>query len=221
MDTKLKLKIATIVIAAVAALGTLMGGYAALKGASNASFAGASPSTSVTQPVINPSSDESEPAASKEPSTEPSEGISDEPNGPISEPSEPPATQQAAPPAPTLSSFVVNAALTEPVQVGYKVGPNRFQLDGNGAASISFSWSGRMSDGTANESDSCSMLATVTGAGSTFPSVLSSSCSAPGASSFNGSKNHVDIKVPGDYTVTVTDQLTGASGSLTFTVLSN
>ena len=119
---------------------------------------------------------------------------------------QPIAPQKAAP---ALSSFVVGSTLDAAVPFGRKVGPGKYQMWSNSkSAEIAYIWSGRMSDGTENDTQNCAITATVTGPAN-FPAQLFSDCS------FDRTRtvNTVVITIPGNYHVTITDSLTGATGS--------
>lgn len=124
------------------------------------------------------------------------------------------------PPPPTLSNLHVS--ITEPRNGGYgeKVGPNRFKRDDQqDTATVSYIWQAEMSDGTLNESTDCQIHANVSGP-QWVESMTIDECSYDdeGSIGFSG-VNVQNYTEPGTYTVTVTDQLTGATGTATFTVI--
>lgn len=69
----------------------------------------------------------------------------------------------------------------------------------------------------ADPSEFCQIKAQVTGT-TDFPAVKTAECSRSIGSPFNGGINSERIAEPGVYTVTVTDELTGATNAVTFTL---
>lgn len=128
-------------------------------------------------------------------------------------PSLPPTTQVVPPPPTTVDGIAVEAAALQ----GRRVGPNLFQFDGNLDFGLGYSWIAT-AGGVAVNSNSCQIIARVTGPQS-FPAVRTDECSRDIGSPFNGGINSERITEPGDYTVTVTDELTGTTGVTKFRLL--
>lgn len=103
---------------------------------------------------------------------------------------------------------------------GKDIGPNRYQLsDQHNKVYVIYGWDAVMSDGTENDSESCEIVGSVAGP-QRLASYLTNECSYGGGSSIgNPNETVLDISVPGDYTVTVKDKLTGVTGSATFQVI--
>lgn len=115
------------------------------------------------------------------------------------------------------SSFIIETKLGEPVIVGRKLGRDAYALGSAGEADITYKWTGYSSSGTKMDGTNCQMVATITGP-QTFPTYRTANCSERFASSFNGHLTGLDITVPGTYTISVTDEVTGATASGSFTV---
>lgn len=122
-------------------------------------------------------------------------------------------------PPPVLASFNVDTALGFP-GAGSRVGPDLFQLSSNGASGVqvAYRWYAVMSDGSSNDTNSCQILAVVTGP-QQVDSMRSSSCTEVTTNGFFSSKNVFYLKLSGTYSVTVTDQITGISAKHSFKVV--
>jgi uncharacterized protein YfaS (alpha-2-macroglobulin family) len=75
---------------------------------------------------------------------------------------------------------------------------------------------GLRADGTKNNGDDCQIIVRVSGA-DTFPAYRTAECSKSSGSM--SADNAEEITVPGNYTVTITDETTGATGTADFRVL--
>ena len=131
------------------------------------------------------------------------------------------ASARAEPPAiatPTVERIVVESGYSNEAVKCCKVGANLFQIQGSGTTSFGFHWSTRMSDGTEVDSDSCQIIATVTGPENP-PALRVVDCTTRRSNSFSGYGNWVSVSTPGEYTVTVTDELSGATGNVVVTVI--
>lgn len=122
-------------------------------------------------------------------------------------------------PPPALASFTVDTELGFP-GAGSRVGTDLFQLASNGVSGVqvAYRWYAVMSDGSDNDTDSCQILAVVTGP-QQVDSMRSSSCTEVTTNGFTGSKNVFYLKSSGTYSITVTDQTTGISAKHSFTVV--
>lgn len=123
-----------------------------------------------------------------------------------------------APPAPTMSSIRVESGEASEAVPCCKVGPNTFQIQDSRSASFGYHWAAVMSDGTTNDTDTCSILVTVSGP-EAVESLRTDKCTTKRSNSFSGFKNYANVATPGTYTVTVVDQLSGASGSIEIAVV--
>lgn len=118
----------------------------------------------------------------------------------------------AAPP-PGVQSFDI----TIEEMSGQKVGPNLFQLTPGGARlGIQWDWVGLRADGTENNGNDCQIVVNVSGP-DTFPTYRTDECSKSSGSM--SADNAEEFTVPGNYTVAITDETTGATGTANFRVL--
>ena len=113
-------------------------------------------------------------------------------------------------------SISVNNQLTGPVENGIKTGPFMYQRGSGGHATVSFSWTAKDATGNHDKSD-CQMEVQVTGP-QTYPVVKSANCIGHFATSFNGSENGVQANLPGQYTITAIDRVSGTTGTGSFTI---
>ncbi|UPW11993.1 hypothetical protein M1C59_25415 (plasmid) [Gordonia terrae] len=140
----------------------------------------------------------------------------------LSEASSTTSSSTATSPAPTssaddgaISSIVVD---TKVLAGGQRIDPGLYQLSGDGRRfGIGYAWSARRSDGTEDTTNNCQITAVIAGNGTSFPAYRTDECTKDFGSPFN-SDNGQEIAVPGTYTLTITDQLSGASGVARFTV---
>ncbi|MCX2714407.1 hypothetical protein [Mycolicibacterium sp. J2] len=100
---------------------------------------------------------------------------------------------------------------------GRKVGPTSFAFDGNLDFGLGYGWHGT-AGGVEVDGESCQIRMQVTGPES-FPAQRTAKCSERVHSGFNGGINSERITQPGEYTVTVADELTGTVGIATFTLI--
>ncbi|WP_163689569.1 hypothetical protein [Mycolicibacterium gadium] len=100
---------------------------------------------------------------------------------------------------------------------GRKVGPSAFAFDRNLDFGLGYGWTGT-ADGVEVDGESCQIRMEVTGP-QTFPAQRSAKCSEEVHSGFSGALNSERITEAGDYTVTITDELTGTVGTATFTLI--
>jgi len=122
-------------------------------------------------------------------------------------------------PAAVLSSFVVESELEPLVNFGKKVGPGEYQMWANSkSAKVGYVWSARMSDGTESDGQDCALTAKISGPVS-IPSQLYSDCTHSSVNGFSDYGNVIDFTTPGVYQVTITDRLTGATGTTQITIL--
>ncbi len=123
-------------------------------------------------------------------------------------------TTSEPPPIPTRIDQI--SIYIEALQ-GRKVGPTTYAFDGNLDFGLGYGWSGT-AGGVEVDSEDCQILMRVTGPES-FPAQRTAECSKRVGSPFNGGINSERITTPGDYTITVTDELTGTTQSATFTLV--
>lgn len=131
----------------------------------------------------------------------------------------PPTTTPSTPAhtAPPISTAVDQISIyIEPLQ-GRKVGPTTYAFTGNQDFGLGYGWNGT-AGGVEVDGESCQILMQVTGA-ETFPAQRTAQCSRRVGSPFNGGINSERLTVPGEYTITVTDELTNTVGTATFTLL--
>lgn len=120
---------------------------------------------------------------------------------------------------PKMAKIIVGTGYETPAVPCCKVGPNLFKIDDkSGEASFGFHWSSRMSDGTENDTQNCAIVAKVTGP-ETPPALRTDECSVSGSNGFNGFGNYADVTTPGRYNVTITDQVSGVTGSVVVNVI--
>jgi hypothetical protein len=101
---------------------------------------------------------------------------------------------------------------------GRSIGPDQYTfLDGNPRFGLGYSWTATDADGAAVDTQSCQIVAQVSGV-ETFPAIKTDECSRSAGSSYNGGINSETLTKPGSYRVTVTDQLTGSVGTLDFSL---
>jgi len=86
-----------------------------------------------------------------------------------------------------------------------------------GKLSISYTWAGVMSDNTQAEGTWCSMRIDIAGP-VTIPAHTDNECSPDPVSAFSSIGHRLELTVAGEYTLTATDMITGATGSTTITV---
>ncbi len=97
------------------------------------------------------------------------------------------------------------------------MGPNLFQLTPDGARlGIQWDWVGLASDGTGKTGRYCQIIVNVSGPDD-FRPYRTDECSKSSGSM--RAENAEEFTVPGDYTVTITDEITGATGTASFEVL--
>jgi hypothetical protein len=132
------------------------------------------------------------------------------------------APEQTTPdpiPAATLSSFrfitgiMANSMGRDKTVDGQ---PPRYQMWA-GTLSISYSWAGVMSDGTEAGGTGCAMNVSISGPAN-IPAITDNQCSPTYISAYNSAGHRLDLTVPGDYTLTATDSITGATGSTVISV---
>lgn len=140
---------------------------------------------------------------------------------PIDEPTDdpwggttPPRPTSSAPPIPTQVDQIT--VYIEPLQ-GRKVGPTTYAFDGNLDFGLGYGWTGT-AGGVAVDGESCQIRMQVTGP-ETFTAQRTAECSKGVGSPFNGGINSERLTTPGDYTITVTDELTNTVGTATFTLI--
>jgi hypothetical protein len=126
----------------------------------------------------------------------------------------PPPAIPIAPPIPTRVDAI--AIKVEALQ-GRKVGPTVFAFQDNLDFGLGYGWTGT-AGGVEVDSETCQIKMQVTGP-QTFPAQRTAECSKSVGSPFNGGINSERITTPGDYTITVTDEITGTTGTATFTLL--
>ncbi|MEX5261575.1 hypothetical protein [Kocuria sp. CPCC 205263] len=147
------------------------------------------------------------------PNSEPPTVIAEPPPPPL-----PPTLKSS--PTPTLASIRVSISEPRNVIYGEKVGPNRFKRDDqHGKVIVSYTWQAIRSNGTVNENLECAIHAEVAGP-QWVAAMEADECTFEDEGSISFSDDNVqEYTEPGDYVVTVTDQLTGATGTATFTVV--
>ena len=130
------------------------------------------------------------------------------------------APEQAPVPAPvTLQELRLSFEEASTQVYGAKVGPTTFQLsDKHDRVTVAYTWVAVMSDGTTNESETCQVLTSVTGP-ETKPAMRTQACTFAGVNPFSSTENVQEYGLPGSYTVTVTDEITGVSGTGSFDVV--
>ncbi|WP_280376520.1 hypothetical protein [Nocardia wallacei] len=123
---------------------------------------------------------------------------------------------------PTASATTVAIAPIDTINIeivalqGDKLGPLKFGFHGNLDFGVGYSWTA-LADDVKVSGNACQIKAQVTGA-QTFPAIRMDECSHTVGSGFSGDKASERITVPGTYTITVTEELSGVTGSTTFTV---
>lgn len=117
---------------------------------------------------------------------------------------------------PTLDNFRISLRSKD---YGDQVGPGQFELsDQHGMVRVIYTWEAVMSDGTGNDSEECQILASVSGP-QQVDSMRTNKCTFQRVSTIAARADNVqDYTVPGEYTVTVKDELSGATGTTSFTV---
>jgi len=100
---------------------------------------------------------------------------------------------------------------------GRKVGPSTYAFDGNLDFGLGYGWRGT-AGGVEVDSEDCQIRMQVSGP-ENFPAQRTAECSKQVGSPFNGGINSERIKTPGQYTITVTDELTGTTQSAIFTLI--
>jgi hypothetical protein len=101
---------------------------------------------------------------------------------------------------------------------GRSTGPGQYTFaDGNPRFGLGYSWTATDADGAAVDTDSCQIVAQVTGT-ETFPAIKTDECTRSAGSPFNGGINSETLTQPGTYRITVTDQLTGTVQTLDFSL---
>jgi hypothetical protein len=123
-------------------------------------------------------------------------------------------TTPSAPPIPTRVDKI--DVYVETLQ-GRKVGPTTYAFDGNLDFGLGYGWHGT-AGGVEVDGESCQIRMQVTGP-ETFPVQRTAKCSEQVHSSFNGGINSERITEPGDYTITVTDEVTGTVGTAAFLLI--
>lgn len=129
-----------------------------------------------------------------------------------------PPTSTFTPATPVMSGFIVASGYSNEAVPCCMVGPNMFQLGDNGKTEFGYHWSARLSDGTENDSQTCAILVTVTGPENP-PSLRTNYCTTRRSNTFSGFGNYASVSTPGQYTITVIDQVSGATGSVVVTVV--
>ncbi len=129
------------------------------------------------------------------------------------------AQQVDVPAPPVMNQILVESGYSNEAVPCCMVGKNLFQLADNGKASFGYHWSSRLSDGTENTSKDCQILVTVTGPENP-PSLRVMDCTTRRSNTFTGYGNYALVATPGEYVVTVTDELSGVTGAVTVTVIS-
>lgn len=140
----------------------------------------------------------------------------------------PTPTTRTQPTTPTPSvdsaprSIEVRFGESSAFKVGARVGTNLWQLQDWGGiptAYVGYAWEARSADGVAIEGDHCQMLITFDGPGE--PAAQRSADCAHGIyMPLNSNAMFWEINQPGEYRVTVTDQISGITGSASFEVVS-
>lgn len=122
------------------------------------------------------------------------------------------------PPAPPIPTQVDAIAINVEALQGRKVGPNMFAFDGNLDFGLGYGWTAT-AGGVEVDGENCQIKMQVTGPES-FPAQRTAECTKSVGSPFNWGINSERITTPGDYTITVIDEITGATGVATFTLVS-
>lgn len=120
------------------------------------------------------------------------------------------------PPPPPIPTRVDAITITVETLQGRKLGPNFFAFDGNLDFGLGYAYTAT-AGGVAVKDESCQIIMQVTGP-EWFPAQRTAECSRRVGSPFNGGINSERITVPGEYTITVTDELTGTTGTARFTL---
>lgn len=121
----------------------------------------------------------------------------------------------------TVASIHVSFDDVVSFKVGKKVGPSTWQLSdwgGKPTADISVAWEARSDDNVKIDSDSCEVIISITGP-TDASSIRSSACSQGHVSGFRDESVVFRLHVQGNYTVTVTDKVSGVEGSDSFVVV--
>ena len=145
------------------------------------------------------------------------------PTAPVPSP-EPTATPLEPAPVPvpvqatTMQEIIVGTVIATPAVPCCMVGPGLYELGDDGETSVGYTWSSRMSDGTENDSKTCAMLVTVTGPENP-PALRRMDCSVHRSNGFSNYGNIAYLTTPGEYTITVTDEVSGVVGVGYFTVI--
>lgn len=113
--------------------------------------------------------------------------------------------------------FAITTSIVRPVGAGRSVGPDKYQLT-DGQADIGFGWELRV-DGVPVVDRSCQIRVRISGP-IDVGDILSDFCTGSPAGSFSGGQNGFTAKSPGEYTITVNDELREVVSSLTVTVVS-
>ena len=96
---------------------------------------------------------------------------------------------------------------------GDKIGPNKFHIRGGATyIELAYTWEAKNGDFVI-ESDNCEMVIKVSGPAS-VPGDRSSLCSTS-----NSGQSYLKFTAPGDYTITVTDKQSNASGELKISIV--
>jgi len=93
-----------------------------------------------------------------------------------------------------------------------------FAFEGNLDFGLGYGWTAT-AGGVEVDTETCQIKMQVTGPES-FPAQRTAECSKSVGSPFNGGINSERIKIPGDYTISVTDEITGTTGTATFILVS-
>jgi hypothetical protein len=141
-------------------------------------------------------------------------GVSPGPTNPSVTTTTTTTTTPSPPPIPTRVDKI--DVYVEALQ-GRKVGPTTYAFDGNLDFGLGYGWRGT-AGGVEVDGESCQIKMQVTGP-QTFAAQRSAKCSETVHSGFSGAVNSERITQPGDYTVTVTDELTDSVGTATFTLI--
>lgn len=151
---------------------------------------------------------------------QPSTPSPDDGTEPVREPVEPAPPTREPPPPPTLTGFLVSISEPRNVVYGEKDGPNRFKRDEqHGKVVVSYTWEAIMSNRTVNENLDCAIHAEVSGP-QWVVAMETDECTFRDEGSISFSDDNVqEYSEPGIYTVTVTDQITGVTGTAKFTVV--
>lgn len=117
---------------------------------------------------------------------------------------------------PTLDNFRISLKSKD---YGDQVGPGQFQLsDQHGMVRVIYTWEAVMSDGTGNDSEGCRILVSVSGP-QQLDSMRTNKCSFQRVSTIAARADNVqDYTQPGEYTITLKDELSGATGRTSFMV---